>query len=211
MSALIREDELEDLSFTVKVPRRLPVGVAESLEEGLSRAVQILVESERLTHMYDSADSVARLVVSQVRPSVTLIEDRMAEMATIRKVFEAGDWLTAEELNRLQRNPPKVKSLPASDWKRRGRVFCVSYDGKDYYARYQFDSLYQPLPVIKDILDAYGEYADAWSLAAWFHFPNGWIAKEGTEGAVPVAPKDALNRGADVINAARQRKGTYVA
>jgi hypothetical protein len=130
---------------------------------------------------------------------------------TVKKVFEESDWLTAEEINKLQGKPLAKKNLPASDWKRRGQIFSVPYDGKEYYPRYQFDATYQPLPVISEILGAYGECADAWSLAIWFHFPNGWIAKEVGGGAFPVAPKDAMDRPSDVIRAARNQRGTYVA
>jgi hypothetical protein len=212
MSVLSREDDdVEILNLTVKVPRHLPFGIAESLEESVALAVQILTDNDGFSELYESANKVAQVVVSQVRPGSILLEDRVAQMATMNKVFEEGDWLTADEINALQPNPPAKKSLPASDWKRRGRIFCVTYDDKDYYPRYQFDAMYQPLPIIKEVLSAYGEYADPWSVAAWFHFPNGWIAREVGDTAVPVAPKDALNRTTDVIEAARNQKGTYVA
>jgi hypothetical protein len=212
MGALLREEEdTELLSLSVRVPRHLPFGVAESLEEGMAKAVDILVNSTAFQDLSASADNVARLMVTQVRPGSIMLEDRIGQMATVKKVFEEGDWLTAEDINKLQKNPPAKKSLPASDWKRRGRIFSVSYDGKEYYPRYQFDAMYQPLPVVSDILKAYGECADTWSIATWFHFPNGWIAREVGNEAVPVAPKDALDRSTDVIKAARNQKGTYVA
>jgi hypothetical protein len=193
------------------VPRHLPLGIAESLKEGLERAVQILASSTAFRDLAGSADIVARLIVSQVRPGSIMFADRIGQMATVKQVFDEGDWLTAKEINMLQQKPPAKKSLPASDWKRRRRVFGVSYGGTDYYPRYQFDAVYKPLPVIKDVLKAYGECADSWSLAVWFHFPNGRIVKQIDDEAMPVAPKDALDRSFDVINAARSQKGTYVA
>lgn len=212
MRAPVREKEGTDLlSLTVKVPRHLPLGIAESLEEGLERAVQMLASSTAFKDLAASADIVARLIVSQVRPSSIMFADRIAQMATVKQVFDEGDWLTAEEINMLQPKPPVKKSLPASDWKRRRRVFSVSYGGKDYYPRYQFDAMYKPLPLIKYVLKAYGECVDSWSLAVWFHFPNGWIVKQIGDEAIPVAPKDALDRSIDVINAARSQKGTYFA
>lgn len=131
-------------------------------------------------------------------------------MKIIKKIFEEGKWLTAEEIDHLQQDPSQAQSL-ATNWERHGCVFSVSYDGKNYYPLYQFNSLYQPLPVIKGILDAYGSYVDAWAVAAWFHFPNCWITGEDSGGAVPVSPKDALHRCKELINAARNHKGTYVA
>jgi len=208
----LRNDEnTEMLSLQVNVPRQLPVGFAESLEEGVAKAVQILAASTFLGDSTAAADTVARLVVSQLRPGAIMLEHRIAQMATVKEVLEGDDWLTADDINKLQASPPAKPSLPASDWKRRGRIFSVSYDGKEYYPRYQFNAMYQPLPVIREILKAYGECADTWSLATWFYFPNGWIAKEVGNEAIPVAPKDALGRPRDVVNAARNQKSTYIA
>lgn len=212
MSArLTREDDVDKLCLTIRLPRDLPFGIAESLEESLAKAIEILTINNAFQDIAKSADDVARIVVTQVRPSGIMLEDRIAQMTTVRTVLEKGDWLTAEEINKLQSKPSSKTSLPASDWKRRKRIFSVSYDGKEYYPRYQFDAMYQPLPIISEILKAFGEYADAWSLATWFHFSNGWIAKDVGGSAVPVAPKDALDRAHDVIKAACNQKGTYVA
>ncbi|MCS0627865.1 hypothetical protein NX786_00695 [Telluria mixta] len=199
------------LSLTVKVSWHFPFRVAELLEEGLAEAVQILASSTTFKDLAESADNVARLIISQANPGGIMIEERVSHMATVKKVFEEGDWLTAEDINELQKKPPSKKSLPASNWKRRGRIFSVSYGRKNYYPRYQFDAMYQPLPIISEILKAYGECADTWSLATWFHFPNGWIVRQVGDEVISVAPKDALDRSSNVIKAAQSRKGTYVA
>jgi len=212
MSAPSREDEdMEMLNFTVRVPRHLPLGIMELLEKGFTKAAQILARSAALQDLVESSDSVAQLVISQARPGGLMLEDRIGQMATIKEVLEEGDWLTGEDINKLQKKPSAKKSLPANDWKRRGRVFSVLYGGKEYFPRYQFDSVCQPLPSIINISNAYGECADTWPLAIWFHFPNGWLAKQVGNEAEPVAPRDALYRPSDVIKAARNRNGTYVA
>ena len=145
-------------------------------------------------------------------PNDALLEDRFRRAQTVIQALNAGKWLTAEQLNALQASPPKNKSLPASDWKRRGRVFSVSYGGEERYAEYQFDALHQPMPIIKAILKSLGNVADPWVLAAWFHFPNGWIVKEASDGGMqPVAPKDALDMREAVLHAAAQRQSSYVA
>lgn len=81
-------------------------------------------------------------------------------MKTIKAILEQGEWLTAEQLNALQPSPSTQKSQPASEWKRLGRIFAVSHGGEEYFARYQFDEAYQPLPVIEEFLRAFGEVAD---------------------------------------------------
>jgi hypothetical protein len=126
---------------------------------------------------------------------------------TRRKILAAGEWLTTEMIHAAQPSLFPDNALPASDWTRHGRIFGVPVGGKEYFARYQFDAMYQPLPIIEDILKALGPVADPWKVAAWFHFPNGWIA----EAASPVAPKDALYRGEDVLAAVRKIHGSYAA
>ena len=111
-------------------------------------------------------------------------------------------------MHALQADPPKSKSQPAGDWKRRGGIFGISRGGREHFARCPFDAMYEPLPVIRDVLKAFGDVADPWVLAAWFHYPNAWIA--GPHGQ-PVAPKDALDRHDDLIRAARRRSSSCVA
>jgi hypothetical protein len=159
------------------------------------------------------ADLLAGLVSGLAGPDPALIEERLQRQRTMQSIFNADDWLTAEVINALQPSPPPNKSHPASDWKRRGRIYSVNVTGKEYFAGYQFDAMGQPLPIIRDILDALGPIADSWKIAAWFHFPNGWIADTppGEEVAHAVAPKNALDRGAEVLAAARKIRGSYVA
>ncbi len=73
-------------------------------------------------------------------------------METINEIFRDGKWLTAEQLNEPQVKRSANKSHPDSDWKRQGRIFAVNYRGEEYFAAYEFDAGYQPLPVIREIL-----------------------------------------------------------
>jgi hypothetical protein len=144
------------------------------------------------------------------QPNVGLIEERTLRQKTLNSVFDGGDWVTADTINASQVSPPANKSLPASDWKRRGRIFSVTFGGREYFARYQFDEMCQPLPIIQDILQVIGEVADNWKTAAWFQYPNGWTT-DLVDGAKAVAPKDALDRRDDLLAAARRKRESYEA
>ena len=198
------------LTLGVNLPKGMDSGVAESVRPKIERALQLLVASEQPAAIED-ADRIAELLSGKIEPSTGLVETRLARLKTIRAILENGEWLTAEQLNALQPNPPAQKSQPASDWKRRGRIFSVSYGGREYFPRYEFDEAFQPLPVIRDVLKAFGEVADSWKIAAWFNFPNGWIGKPGTGGQEPMAPKDALDQRDAMLRAAAARQGSYVA
>lgn len=197
-------------TLDVNLPEGMDPGVAESVRPKIERALRLLVLAEQPAAIED-ADRIAELLSGKIEPSTGLIEARLARLKTIRAILEDGEWLTAEQLNALQPKPPAQKSLPASDWKRRGRIFSVSHGGREYFPRYEFDEAFQPLPVIKDVLKAFGEVADTWKIAAWFSFPSGWISKPGTGGQEPMAPKDALDQRDALLRAAAARQGSYVA
>jgi hypothetical protein len=114
--------------------------------------------------------------------------------------FGQGEWLSADMVSQ------------ASDWKRDGRIFGVTFDGKEYFPRYEFDALNQPLPVIRDILEAFGP-VDPWKIAAWFHFPNGWIVEPRTTSRRPEAGgakrRPRSTRG--LLNAVKKWHGSYIA
>lgn len=195
------------LSVPVTLPSEADPAAVSSVVQAIERALALLVHA-RQGEVLIRADQLAELATGLLEPSSELLEDRVQRMHTLRQVFTEGDWLSSEQVNALQESPPHNKSQPCSDWKRRGRIFSVGRGGREYFARYQFDAMYEPLPVIREILEAFGELADPWVLAAWFHYPNAWIVN--ADGA-PLPPKDALDRRADVVRAARRRQSGYVA
>lgn len=201
----------EVLILPLSLPKGTDPAVVSSLHDAVERAVVMTLSADQ-TQVLKSADRMAELLTGLFVPNDALLEDRLHRAQTVVKALNDGEWLTAEQLNALQASPPKNKSHPASDWKRRGRIFSVSYGGEEWFAGYQFDSLHQPLPIIKDILKALGKVADPWNIAAWFHFPNGWIAQQATDGSMQsVAPKDALNMREAVLHDAAQRQSSYTA
>jgi hypothetical protein len=198
------------LVMDVAIPEGTDPALLTSLRLGIERAVNLVVSSGQVA-ILQHADQLAKLLTGVIEPDLGLVEERLQRMQTIRDIFNGEEWLTADMLNRLQPEPPSNRSLPASDWKRRGRVFSVTFGGKEYFPRYQFDAAYQPLPLMRDVLAAFGTVADTWKIAAWFQYPNGWIVESGPEGVKPIAPKDALDRRDDLRKALEKRKGSYVA
>lgn len=199
-----------DMVLDVSLPEGTDPAVAASLKPEIERLVELFLLPEQ-PRVIEQADRIAELLSKKIEPNLGLVRERIERLKTIRRILEEDEWLTAEQLNMLQPNPPAQKSHPASDWKRRGRIFGVSYGGRELFARYQFDEAYQPMPVIRDVLKTFGEVADLWKIAAWFHFPNGWITKPGDTGPQPIAPKDALDQRDMLLGALIKRKGSYVA
>jgi hypothetical protein len=199
-----------DLVLNLQLPVDTDPAILSSLKRCLEELVAVVLTKTPFEEVvFERADDLAGAITGLSAPSAPFIRERMRCQQTMRAVFERGDWLTVEQIHALQVTPPSSKAQPASDWKRRGRIFGVRIGGEEYFAGYQFDAMCQPLPVIKQILDVLGPAADSWKIAAWFHFPNGWITGAGD--GEPVSPMDALDRREAVVDAARQVRGTYIA
>lgn len=210
--AHIPEDSIADTVLTLRLPPGTDPAIASSLQRGMEELLAVaLALPEFRKRILQRADDIALAFTGLVAPAAPLIEERIRRQMTMREVFARGDWLTAEHVNGLQAMPPANKEQPVDDWKRQGRIFSVTFGGNEYFAGYQFDEMCQPLPVMRDILAILGPVADSWRIAAWFHFPNGWIAGHGERQGDAVAPRDALDRSRDVIDAARHANEEYVA
>lgn len=207
-----REKPTADVVLNLPLPAGTNPAVVSSLQQGMEDLLTLLLTQSTFEEaMVKRADDIASAFTGLSAPAAPLIQERIRRQKTLRDILAHGEWLTAEQINALQSAPPSNKSQPANDWKRRGRIYSVTLDGKDYFAAYQFDEMCQPLSVIKDILEALGEVRDSWRIAAWFHFPNGWIGGAGSGEGQPLAPMDALDLHDAVVEAARHLSGEYAA
>jgi hypothetical protein len=150
---------------------------------------------------------VAVAAVYIVAPSKEMIEETIAQRRTMTRIADETQWYSAEQICRQFGK----QLAPTADWKRRGKIFGVTNDGREYFAAWQFGQDLKPLPVVAKVLAALGAIADPWKVAAWFHFPNPRLAKKIGSKLVNRAPKDCLDEGQQLIDAARQRQASIVA
>lgn len=200
-----------ELVMQLKIPPQYQAAAAPAIEQALQRVVRLALARYAVDDKVTlDADKMAQLLVQSASPTIELVEERAGRLDTIRKITDGTVFITADMINDTQKSPRENKSAVAGDWKRRGRIFGVTgNDGKEYYPRYQFDMNYQPLPLIKEILTALGEKNDPWAIAAWFHFPNGWITARHADAALPLAPKDALADRRDAVLLAARNGTAY--
>ncbi|WP_345828044.1 hypothetical protein AAGR22_13835 [Erwinia sp. HDF1-3R] len=115
------------------------------------------------------------------------------------QIVAETEWLDASQLSDAVGFENKNRSAGPNTWKRRNKIFAISWRGKNLYPRYCLDDAYQPLPVVKEILDIFGDEKSGWSLAYWFSSGNSWLG--GQE------PRDLLTRDkGQVIRAALAAK-----
>lgn len=142
--------------------------------------------------------------LGNILPLPILVTEQSEVQRTKDILKRDTQWISSEVINGQEN--------VTADWKRQGLIFSVDDGERELFPAYQFDAAWQPIPVIKDILANLHNMTDGWKIAAWFHFPSSWLSYRKSDGTVaPVAPKDALDRGADVIAAARKISASYVA
>lgn len=107
----------------------------------------------------------------------------------------------------------EAAKMPLEQWESERRIFSVTYGKKDLYPRYQF-ATGQPLAIIAEVLQGFAEQygeINRWKVAAWLHYPSGYLTADKAEGRQVIAPKFALDRPEDIRRALHNRTGTYVA
>lgn len=114
-------------------------------------------------------------------------------------ILEDSLWLSSAELSDRAHFTNANRSAGPNAWKRRGRTFAISVEGHDRYPEYAFDEAWQPLPVIKRILEIFADTRTPWSLAMWFGTGNSWLGGEKPKALLKKDP----NR---VMDAARQAR-----
>ena len=123
-----------------------------------------------------------------------------SRVENVREYIQAdAEWLDASSLSEYAGFENKNRSAGPNTWKRRNKIFAISHKGKNLYPRYCLDEAYQPLGVVKEILDIFDNSKSGWSLAFWFGTGNSWLG-----GA---KPKDVLTGDkAQLLRAAQAAK-----
>ncbi|ERT11998.1 hypothetical protein [Photorhabdus temperata] len=113
------------------------------------------------------------------------------------QILTDSKWLTASELSKLAGSKSVNSSAAANRLKKSKKIFALPINGKDLFPLYALDEGGQPLPVIKKIIELFGNKKTPWSIAIWFGTPNGWLSNK--------KPKDLLlTQLDDVYMAARE-------
>ena len=192
--------------LVIPLPAGFDAAAMSGLGESVSKALQAVMK-QGSQQLIERAAAVAVAAVHIAAPSTELIEEHIARRRTMKHIAEETRWYSAEQIRRQFGKP----LAPTADWKRRGKIFGVQIDGREYFAAWQFGEGLKPLPIVAKVLAALGPIADPWKVAAWFHFPNPRLAKRVGSKLVNRAPRDCLDEGQELIDAARQRQASFVA
>lgn len=177
--------------YVVKRPDSVDEAAFEIALDAAFRAVSGV--SQLASHGKLAVHPAGALTTEQTRQPVTI--NNTARLEQLRRhILEDSEWLPSQEVSRRAGSSENVKNpsgLP-NRWKRTGRIFALSFEGKDLYPAYGLDIGGQPLPLMKKIITLFGELKTPWTLAVWFGTPNSWLGNEKPKDLMASAPQKVL-------------------
>ncbi len=109
-------------------------------------------------------------------------------------VLEECAWLLAREVSEGAGSSSTIRNPSAvpNRWKQAKKIFAIPVDGKDLYPAYALDQGGQPLPVVKKILQIFGDTKTPWALAFWFGSANSWLGGQKPKDLLAVKPEKVI-------------------
>lgn len=144
------------------------------LHDFITQVVPVFLESLQQGRI-DELKRAAQVYRPQV--GIRIADTQLLEMQknAAEAVLHGSEWLSALQVGELAGRSASNPAALANRWKREGKLFSISWNGKDWYPRYAFDAVLQPRPIIAEIIKIFGSEADPWRIAAWFESSNAWL------------------------------------
>ena len=139
--------------------------------------------------------------VYRPRVEIRSVDTQLMEMQknAAEAILQGSEWLPAIQVGKLAERSASNPAALANRWKREGKLFTISWKGKDWYPRYAFDDVIQPRPVIAEVMRIFGAGMDPWRIAAWFESSNAWLGG--------LKPRELMNEPERIVAAARRKGG----
>jgi hypothetical protein len=158
---------------------------------GYSSAIVVVAMPEADDYVLQAIAALcASLTTTRAVRFETLVSDHLshnpdlwAQQAALREaqsrcrvINEVGAY-TGAELADMNGSKARDRTKLAQSWKAAGRVFAVSFRGRDLFLSFQFDPDGRPLTAIRSIVRAFDGWGE-WAMAGWFLRPNGLLHNE---------------------------------
>lgn len=153
--------------------------------------------------IHDGRIEELRRAAKVYRPRVEIrsVDTQLMEMQknAAEAILQGSEWLSAIQVGQLAQRSASNPAALANRWKKEGKLFSISWKGKDWYPRYAFDDVIQPRRVIAEVIGVFSAQMDPWRIAAWFESSNAWLG--GSK------PRDLMNEPERILAAARRKGG----
>ena len=142
-------------------------------------------------------------IVEALLPESTFSQEDLAEAEmrskAIQHIWESTTWLSAAQIGKEAGFSLSNPSTQPNRWKKSLKIFALTRKGRDFFPGYALDSTFRPLPVIKEIIEIFGETKDSWGLAFWLSSANSFLGGQRPQDLLSESPSEVLEAARDEI------------
>lgn len=186
------EDDPMGSYYVLKRPASIDEDIFKVALEAALRTLAALNPSPDPAKTLTNKVEIKTTLTAQRNTVGTANTERLEKLKRI--ILDDSEWLVAQEVSRRGGNGGVVKNpsgLP-NRWKRAKKIFAIASEGRDLYPAYALDIGGQPLPLIKKIIELFGETKTPWALAVWFGSPNSWLGNKKPKDLLASAPEKVM-------------------
>lgn len=118
---------------------------------------------------------------------------KVATAAQLRdRVLAKSEWLTAQEVSENAGYKNANPSGQPNKWKKAGRIFAITVDGKDRFPAYALGVDGKPLPQMAEVLSVLCPHRQPLAIASWFASANSWLGSKTPMESIADNPQGVL-------------------
>lgn len=135
-----------------------------------------------------------QFVGGSVTPQPVDVEEARQRAEILRSLFASTAWAAPAELAKIT-----GVTVPAVlEWKKKGKIFAVDFEGKEWYPLYAISTGNRPVRELAKIIAVLNEYSDL-RKAVWFDSASSFLAGARPRELLATDPAWVLAAAEDVI------------
>lgn len=162
--------------------------------DAIRESVWSMVASEKLPCMAAEEKSAPKQQPVSEQSTGQHHKFKVATAAQLRdRVLARGDWLTAQEVSENAGYQNANPSVQPNKWKKAGKIFAITVDGKDRFPAYALGVDGKPLPQMAEVLSVLSPHKQPLAIASWFASANSWLGSKTPMESIADNPQGVLN------------------
>lgn len=159
----------------------IPCGNDPGSDSSLADVVTELMSIKRQSAGIGRAEKLVALIDSLFISDLQSAQSMMSQMGMIaaakQEVLKSSQWLTTEDLLRLEGFSSSDPAAHPDSWVADGLIFTLRIGGTDFFPFYALDPSrnYLPHKSLVEILRVFSQQKDGWGLSYWFASVNGFL------------------------------------
>ncbi|WP_236765988.1 hypothetical protein [Aeromonas hydrophila] len=159
----------------------------------IRESVWSMVAIEEVAGIATEAELASKQPPVSEQPTGQRHKFKVATAAQLRdQVLARAKWLTAQEVSENAGYKNANPSVQPNKWKKAGRIFAITVDGKDRFPAYSLGVDGKPLPQLEDVLSVLSPHRQPLAIASWFASANSWLGSKTPMESIAENPQGVL-------------------